>query len=72
MEFLDALLKRVDLPEDAFDGSLMYNPPKDDQPFEVLSLGLDGKTGGEGIDADISNLPKKDEEKKDDKKDDDK
>ena len=32
------------------------NPGPDNRPFEVLSLGADGREGGTGADADISNL----------------
>ncbi len=30
-----------------------YNSPGQDEPFEVFTLGADGRPGGEGIDADI-------------------
>lgn len=40
---------------DAWYGELQYTPAgKDGKPFELKSLGMDQKEGGEGLDADIS------------------
>ncbi|MHC4606816.1 MAG: type II secretion system protein GspG, partial [Planctomycetota bacterium] len=51
-------------PKDGFENLLEYFPPGGEgKPFEVISRGLDRKAGGEGIDADISNIEKKPEEK---------
>jgi general secretion pathway protein G len=50
--FGDALLTKV--PIDPWGNVYQYVSPGTDNPYEVLSLGADGKEGGEGADADIS------------------
>ncbi len=35
---------------------LYEKPGKNNNPFEIISLGADGRKGGEGLDKDISNL----------------
>ena len=35
---------------------LYERPGKNNNPFEIISLGADGRKGGEGLDKDISNL----------------
>ncbi|GBD45010.1 Type II secretion system protein G [bacterium HR40] len=42
------------LPEDPWGRRYVYRAPAGEAPFEILSLGADGKPGGEGEDADIS------------------
>lgn len=42
------------LPRDPWGRPYVYNQPgRDGQPYEVLSLGADGREGGEGGDADL-------------------
>ena len=42
------------LPPDPWGRAYVYNQPgRDGQPYEVMSLGADGREGGEGADADI-------------------
>ena len=44
------------LPEDPWGNPYQYRAPgRDGRPFEILSFGADGREGGEGDDADISN-----------------
>jgi len=44
------------LPKDAWERDLIYRlPGTNNQPYDVISLGRDGKEGGEGFDADIWN-----------------
>jgi general secretion pathway protein G len=43
------------LPSDPWGTSYVYQSPAADAPFEVMSLGSDGKPGGEGAAADLSN-----------------
>jgi general secretion pathway protein G len=43
------------LPADPWGNPYVYRAPGRDAPYELLSLGADGKPGGEGIDADIVN-----------------
>ena len=59
---LDALTKppgnhrpyaRPDELKDAWGNDFRYNLPGNGQPYEVISLGADGKEGGEGADRDI-------------------
>jgi general secretion pathway protein G len=41
-------------PKDSWDNDLQYvNPGSDGRPYDLYSLGADGKEGGEGADADI-------------------
>ena len=39
--------------KDAWGNDFRYNVPGASQPFEIISLGADGKEGGEGADKDI-------------------
>jgi general secretion pathway protein G len=42
------------IPKDPWGGNYIYqNPGKKDLPFSIMSLGADGKAGGEGINAEI-------------------
>jgi general secretion pathway protein G len=43
------------LPNDPWGRPYVYRPGRASGEFEVVSLGRDGKTGGEGEDADITN-----------------
>lgn len=48
----EPLLKSV--PTDPWGERYQYNRPgRDQQPYEVLTLGGDGREGGEGVDADL-------------------
>lgn len=48
-------IKGSKLPLDPWDGEYVYfSPGEDGQPYELLSLGADGRVGGNGYDADIS------------------
>ncbi len=42
-------------PRDPWGNPFVYRAPGEERPFELLSLGADGRPGGEGEDADISN-----------------
>ncbi len=46
-------------PMDPWDRPYQYNCPGTDTAFEVISYGADGREGGEGINADISNVREK-------------
>lgn len=46
-------IKKV--PSDGWNREYMYLSPGEHGDFEIISLGADGQTGGEGIDADINN-----------------
>ena len=50
-EFVDGLLTKV--PKDPWGNDYVYNVPGENGPFEVFSLGGDGREGGEGEDKDI-------------------
>jgi general secretion pathway protein G len=52
-----AFLDNADLLNDPWGNPLQYVQPArtGDHPFELISMGSDGATGGEGTDADISN-----------------
>ena len=46
-----------DVPKDPWGSDYIYNVPgPEGKPYEIISLGRDGKEGGEGADADISSL----------------
>ena len=47
------------LPNDPWDNPYQYVSPGVRGPFDVFSLGADGKEGGEGYDADIGNWVQK-------------
>lgn len=47
-------LKKV--PLDPWKNPYVYEPPLGNQPYTVLSYGKDGAPGGEGDDADITNI----------------
>ena len=44
-------------PVDPWGNTYIYRSPADKAPFEIKSLGADGKPGGDGVNADISSLP---------------
>ena len=51
-------IKGSKLPLDPWDGEYVYfSPGEDGQPYELLSLGADGRVGGNGYDGDISSSP---------------
>ena len=45
-------LKKI--PFDPWGNNYLYSLSEDDYNYEIISLGADGKTGGEGINADIN------------------
>ena len=45
------------LPEDPWGSPYIYVAPGRSAPFELLSYGADGEPGGEGVNADFSNVP---------------
>jgi len=50
------LAKRKHL-KDSWGNDFIYNVPgPDNEPYEIISLGADGQEGGEGFNADLSNL----------------
>ena len=48
--------KKSTLPKDPWNNEYRYVSPAQGAPFEIISLGADGKEGGEGVDRDISSL----------------
>jgi len=46
-------LKKGGLLRDGWGNAYLYKSPAGEKPFEILSLGRDGKDGGDGQDADI-------------------
>ena len=51
----EGYIKGNKLPLDAWDGEYVYmSPGEDNRPYELLSLGADARSGGEGYAADIS------------------
>ena len=51
----DGYIKGSKIPLDPWDGEFVYfSPGEDGQPFELFSLGADGRVGGDGYNADIS------------------
>lgn len=48
-------LKKGSLPADPWGGEYLYLSPGSTGPFDLYSLGADGREGGEGYDADIGN-----------------
>lgn len=52
-------LESADLPRDPWGNEYIYRSPgEEDRPFEILSLGADGKEGGEGVAKDLRNWEK--------------
>lgn len=55
----EGYLKKKQLPNDPWGRPYQYvSPGQEGHPYEILSLGADGREGGEGYDADISNWSK--------------
>lgn len=48
--------KKSALPKDPWNNEYRYNSPAANAPYEIISLGADGKEGGEGVNRDISSL----------------
>jgi len=48
--------KKAALPKDPWNNEYRYVSPAQNAPFEIISLGADGKEGGEGVEKDISSL----------------
>jgi len=48
--------KKPTLPKDPWSNEYRYVSPAQGAPFEIVSLGADGKEGGEGVERDISSL----------------
>jgi general secretion pathway protein G len=44
------------MPKDPWNNEYRYVSPAQGAPFEIVSLGADGKEGGEGVEKDISSL----------------
>jgi len=42
------------MPEDPWNNPYVYISPGINGPYDLISLGADGREGGEGFDADIS------------------
>jgi general secretion pathway protein G len=52
-------LESVELPKDPWGNEYIYRSPGEEKrPFEIISLGADGKEGGEGVEKDIRNWEK--------------
>ena len=51
----EGYLKKNKLPKDPWSGDYLYLSPGTNGPFDLYSLGADGREGGEGYDADIGN-----------------
>jgi type II secretion system protein G len=47
-------LRSTEVPKDPWDNPYIYIAPGTDMPYDLISLGADGKEGGEGNDADIN------------------
>jgi general secretion pathway protein G len=43
----------AEVPVDPWGNPYVYRAPGEDGPYDLVSLGADGKPGGEGVDADI-------------------
>lgn len=52
----DGYIKR--LPDDPWGNAYQYVQPGEHGPFDVYSMGANGRVGGEGLDADIGNWKK--------------
>lgn len=51
----EGYIKGSKLPLDPWDGEYVYmSPGEDNRPYELLSLGADARSGGDGYSADIS------------------
>ncbi len=50
-DFVDGLLSKI--PKDPWGNEYVYNVPGENGPFEVFSMGADGREGGEAEDKDI-------------------
>lgn len=46
-------LKKKSLPKDPWGNEYRYNAPGQHGPYDIVSLGADGKEGGQGEDADV-------------------
>ncbi|MEO5784236.1 MAG: type II secretion system major pseudopilin GspG [Casimicrobiaceae bacterium] len=46
--------KKTAVPKDPWGNDYKYNSPGSSSPFEIVSLGADGKEGGEGVNKDIN------------------
>jgi general secretion pathway protein G len=46
--------KKATLPKDPWGNEYKYVSPAQNAPYEIVSLGADGKEGGEGVNADLS------------------
>ncbi len=51
----DGYLKKGKLPQDPWGNDYQYISPGANGPYDLYSLGADGREGGEGYDADIGN-----------------
>lgn len=49
-------LEKKSLPADPWGNSYVYISPGENEDYDIISLGADGKPGGERYDADITNL----------------
>lgn len=47
-------LRSTEVPKDPWENPYIYIAPGTDMPYDLISLGADGKEGGEGNDADIN------------------
>lgn len=60
----EGYLKKGKLPQDPWGHAYQYlQPGQEKRPFDLFSLGADGREGGEGYDADIGNWPDVTQEK---------
>ncbi|HZQ60242.1 MAG TPA: type II secretion system major pseudopilin GspG [Casimicrobiaceae bacterium] len=48
--------KKNSVPKDPWGNEYRYTAPATNAPYEIVSLGADGKEGGEGVNKDISSL----------------
>jgi general secretion pathway protein G len=46
--------KKQAVPKDPWGNEYKYSSPAANAPYEIISLGADGKEGGEGVNADLS------------------
>ncbi len=45
----------AEVPKDAWGNEFVYVSPGREKPYDIISYGADGREGGEGADADITN-----------------
>ncbi len=53
----ERILDSKELPKDPWGNDYQYNMPgRDDEPYEIICFGADGRSGGDGADKDIASF----------------